>query len=300
MTKTPEQHDNAMEAVRNRVAKKLKGFTSDFPEDLDVMSSHRLPPKEFPVPELVLFALRNLMGWQWQGPGEKVRWTVCGSVSGEPVAFELRKLGFKILRANDPKIPESRIIGQLKSGLKEVERWLEPFAGAQVEEGNVSIANRFGEFENRYHFFRQLANKAFTAAKQGAPNWGSNTIPKLSDDLKYLFSNNREGFFYSTAMVDSYFSALEHRLVLLRAFTGKPLEQGELLSILSSKWEDKCKRILRSQEIERPHCFLGACDGSKSESEIHSRMAGSKMTADRYFSTFPRSYSRICLVTAIA
>ncbi len=36
----------------------------------------------------------------------------------------------------------------------------------------------------------------------------------------------QEGFYHSVAMVDAYFSAFEHRLNLLRAFTGVPLPAG--------------------------------------------------------------------------
>lgn len=241
-----------LEPVRRRVAMKLQGFTSDFPDTLTSwrMSSHRPRAGAFPVPELVLFMLRNLMGWRWHGHGEKVRWTVLGSVCGEPVAFEHRKFGFTILRPDNATVPESRIVGQLQAALKEVEAFLEPFAQGQIDNGDVLIVNRFGEFDARYRFFRYSAERAYAKAKRAPrkkrPAEPDSDEPHLgiADHLNRAWAANREGFFHSTAMVDAYFSALEHRLVLLRAFTGGPLGSGELVASLLSKWDDKLKAVL--------------------------------------------------------
>lgn len=239
--------------LRRRVAKKLTGFTTDFPSELEswAMSSHKPERGAFPVPELVLFTLRDLMGWRWHGHGEKVRWTVYGSIDDEPIGFELRKFGFTILRSGGSKVPESRIVGQLQRAIKEVEAALGPFAQAQVEQGEVLMVNRFGEFSARYQFFRDRADKAYAKAQKPLPEKKARGKTKLKGVLggfvRYMNRSaalNRKGFFFSTAMVDAYFSALEHRLVLLRAFTGTPLEPGELLRILGSKWDDKLKAVV--------------------------------------------------------
>jgi len=251
MTKDTVAPEDPFEVIRRRVAKKLSGFTSDFPNELDSwnMSSYRPNAKDFPVPELVLFTMRNLMGWRWHGHGEKVRWSVYGSVGGEPVVFELRKSGFSIAREPSSKIANSRIEGQLKAALQEVEKFLEPFADHQVEQGEVLIVNRYAEFEARYRFFRNLAEKAYGRAdKVPRSSRAKAKVEHHFDDviggLKHMMACKREGFFYSTAMIDSYFSALEHRLVLLRAFTGLPLKSGELKKILGSGWDEKLKLIL--------------------------------------------------------
>jgi len=246
----PDQSD-PFRAIRKRVAKKLEGFTPDFPADLHSwdMASHPSDARDFPVPELVLFTMRNLMGWPWTGHGEKVRWSVYGQVAGEPVVFELRKFGFTILREPNAKIPHSRIVGQVRTALKEVETFLEPFAEHQVARGEVLIVNRYSEFDARYRFFRNLADKAYERATKPyrprkAQRDAKDHISDLVGGLNQRMVANREGFFHSTAMVDSYFSALEHRLVLLRAFTGKLLEPGELIEILTDNWDKKLKLVL--------------------------------------------------------
>lgn len=169
LSPSPAPISASLDTVRARLARKLVGFTPDFPQDLDPweMNSHRPAARAFPVPELVLFTLRDLLGWRWQGPGEKVRWTVYGSVNGDPVAFELRKFGFTILLAAGASTPIRRIEGQLASALKVVDGLLQPFAQHQIENGDVIIVNRFGEFHARYAFFRQHAARSY--AKGNTP-----------------------------------------------------------------------------------------------------------------------------------
>lgn len=263
-TSSPPEDADSFKAIRRRVAKKLDGFTPDFPDKSrgGNMNSYRPNAKDFPVPELVLFTMRNIMGWRWQGHGEKVRWSVYGSVAGEPVVFEHRKFGFTIIRGDSPKVTDSRIEGQLKAALKEVEKFLEPLAQHQVGQGEVLIVNRFAEFSGRYRFFRALADKAYRRATK--PPRASRAKAKLDGNLSNLLGGlqhrmaaNREGFFHSAAMVDCYFSALEHRLVLLRAFTGLPLGSGELLDILAAKWDEKLKRVLPVSGHQHAEQILG-------------------------------------------
>ncbi len=249
-----------MAKLRKSIAKKLHGFTADYP-DYDAvpdMDTHKPASKRFPVPELVLFTLRNVMGWRWSGHGEKVRWTVYGSVDGEPVFFSLQKFGFAIGRKVDGVVANTKIEGQLASALKEVEKALETVAEYQVAAGDVLIVNRFGEFDARYRFYRELADKAFKRASRKPRVSRSPGSPfGLADVMNRLIKAKREGFFHSVAMVDCYFSALEHRLVLLRAFTGKPLSQGEVIDLLSAKWDDKLKMVVPVAGNRKLELLLG-------------------------------------------
>ena len=244
-----------IDKLRARLVKKLNGFSADFPADLDTwtMEASRLERSAFPVPEMVLFALRNIMGWRWNGPGEKVRWSVYGSVLSEPVGFELAKFGFTILRVPGHKVPQGRIVGQLSDAMRLIEEILEPMAMYQAQVGEVGIANRFGEFDARYGFFRDNAQSAFARAKEPPllpkRRNSSKTGPEIVGGmiaplLNHIHAAQREGFFHASAMVDAYFSALEHRLIMLRAFTGQPLEERGLLSFLDKSWDDKLRTIL--------------------------------------------------------
>lgn len=246
--------------LRQRLEKKLTGFTVDVPDESARAEMVAYCPERmlFPVPELVLFALRDVLGWRWHGVGEKVRWTVYGGLESQCVAFELRKFGFTVVYPKDRPDLRSRIEGQLRSALCDVGAYLAPFAEDQVSRGEVMIVNRHSEFYTRYRFFRELAAAAY---KRGAtPPPAIVSAARAIDDpaaakaisvditsrINARMSADREGFFHSTAMVDSYFSCLEHRLVLLRAFTGRPFAEGEVLKILAMSWDDKLKLVLPS------------------------------------------------------
>lgn len=248
-TKNSKSKD-PMAKLRAKVADKLSGFSDAYPdwESEPQMTTGSADSARFPVPELILFTLRNVMGWKWSGEGEKVRWTVYGSVDGEPVFFSLRKFGLKVGHKVGGKVPLTRIEGQLTSAVKVVEAFLEPIAEHQIAKGEVLIVNRFSEFDSRYRFFREKADEAFKRAKT-KPRKSKKAKPEDGDGLGFMSDFvaemnrstrlEREGFVYSVAMVDCYFSALEHRLVLLRAFTGRPIATGELVQLLRSKWDDK-------------------------------------------------------------
>ncbi len=251
------------EIMKLRVTKALAGFSKKFPEGqsrYDIASSK--PDKsDFPVPDLVLFMMRNVMGWEWSGHGEKVRWTVYGSFKGLPVILELRKFGFAIGMEGGEAKDRQRLVNQLKTALRHVETFLAPIAQHQVSLGEASIANRFSEFESRYRFFREMADKAYAEAKKrpkkrkakegevAAEETAKSFMSDMVLDLNRSTRANQKGFYYSTAMVDAYFSLLEHRLVLLRAFSGKPLAEGELLDFLGSKWDAKLNLIVSDASL---------------------------------------------------
>jgi hypothetical protein len=273
MTKEADASQDAIDAiavVTARVMKSLHGFTNDFPKlsehDQDLkMSTFKPDRSDFPVPDLVHFMMRHVVKWKMSGPEEKVRWTAYGSVDGSPVFLQMRKFGFTIGVEKGSGLSPQRVVGQLKAGLKEVEKFLEPYAKHQVETGNVTIANRFYEFEDRYRFFRDLADKAYRRAntsrrKKTIASTGKPTGGFMSDivaEVNRSTEANREGFYYSTAMIDAYFSALEHRLVLLRAFTGTAFANSAVLSLLAARWDEKLKLVVPAIEAKRMAPILG-------------------------------------------
>lgn len=243
-TKTQEDADEAaLKRLRQKLEKRLTGFTKDFPADLGYwgMVSSRPESNMFPVPELVLLMLRNIMGFKWSGTGEKIRWSVYARVAGSPVVFQMKKFGFTILHCKDSQIDLNRVQGQLRSAIVVLEAALSKEMGYFKSKGHVTMGNHAGEFQARYRFFRNLASRAYSFAEKSPkkPN-----LKKLFDGLNRQVQWRRKGFFYSTAMVDSYFSSLEHRLNLLRAFVGKPLADGELLQFIGLKWDEKLKKLV--------------------------------------------------------
>lgn len=247
MTATPEA-DDLFATLRGRLEKALVGFSPEVPErDWSAETTHRPDPVDFPVPELVLFALRNVLRFPHSGPEEKVRWAVHCLFTSVPVSLELRKFGFTICYPRDKAIDVARLCGQLRTAVKHVEQWLEPFAQAQVEAGAVTIENRHSRFDNRYRFFRERADESYRQATTALPHTASDikddlpTLDGFVDSWNHRTRHRTEGFYYSTAMIDAFFSRLEHQLVLLLAFRGVPLPAGALKAFLASSWDEKLK-----------------------------------------------------------
>lgn len=252
MRESGELEKGRLELLRNDLAKRLVGFSSDAPTiDIYELSSSRLHREDFPVPEMLLLMLRNFLGWKWYGPREKVRWTVYGTFSGEPIAIELGKFGLNLLSSLALNKSRKRIEGQLKSAVNIVEKFLKPVLERQVSSGNVTIGNHLNEFVSRYEFFRGQAEKAFRRAKRKAKEklkegheFPQGFISTLMNSYNRSIKAQQEGFYHSVAMVDAYFSALEHRLNLLRAFTGVPLPEDGFKAFMSKTWNEKLDELL--------------------------------------------------------
>jgi hypothetical protein len=99
----PAQSADQFAVLRPRLQKALVGFARELPKDWHeghLVTATKPPREEFPVPELVLFAFRNVLGYHTSLYDEKVRWSVYGTFNGVLISFELRKLGFTICAAD--------------------------------------------------------------------------------------------------------------------------------------------------------------------------------------------------------
>ncbi|GAA5483996.1 hypothetical protein Hsar01_03233 [Haloferula sargassicola] len=204
---------------------------------------------DLPVPALVLFLLNRVLGYRQLDPGDKGRWAVGCSVAGEPVAFRDRKFGFEILVAPGSTLEQKRILFPLKAALRVLEEeLLVPEANEQIHDCRVAVINRFGEFSHRYQYFRTKADELFAQAEiRPSDRKGMEGLPSISAvtaEMNRAAVAEREAFFLSAAMVDAYYSLLEHRLILLRAFTGKPMAAGDFEKLLGANWEGKLVMVL--------------------------------------------------------
>lgn len=221
---TPEDDfAKSLAALRRKLKPKLVGWEPGNPSLAEQRATEAERPDAYdlPVPALI-HLLGTLLGYPTAGPAKKVRWSFYAQIQGEQVILEERKFGFTVCRQPGSAVAISRIVGQLKTALKVVETWLAPHAKAQIDAGHATIANKFSEFDRRYRYFRQAADDAFTQAL--APPAGDGG-KDLRDAVAHINAGTRrrhEGFFNSTAMVDAYFSRLEHWLTLLLAFRGAP------------------------------------------------------------------------------
>lgn len=252
MTDEPQLKTQDSNPLQTVLLEKLRDFSIGTPEDLDYsdMIPGKLDREGFPVPELVLLLLRNVLRWRWSGKEEKVRWSVYGAVAGEPVIFELGKFGLKLYRRHEHRLLTKRITGQLRAAIKLLERLLRPYINDRIKQGDVAFENHVSEFMGRYKYFRKNAGLAYRRAeRQPKPRKVKKGeveefIADLSLAMNHQSRATTHGFYNSVAMVDSYFSSVEHRLILLRAFTGKAFAEGGLQTFLKMSWDEKLNEIL--------------------------------------------------------
>jgi hypothetical protein len=253
-----------IERVKTKLSKALKGFENGPPDPSYPYRvwTRKPEPKLFPVPELVLFALRDIMGFRSAGVGEKVRWSVYAQVNGEPLTFELYKFGFVIgHRERTSTALLERVEKQLSSSLRFLEPMLSACAKAQIYDGNLTVVNRIAVFDNRYRYFRELADKAFLPAEHDrSPTTDRVEGPILGDMSRRLneyLGRSEEGYFASGAMVDAYFSRLEHHVLLLRAFVGRSLEEGGFKRFLEMTWNERLREVVGNEPGKKWGRLLG-------------------------------------------
>ena len=296
-TTTLKDKDDVLSVLRKRLEKALIGFSGQMPkgwERRDLATAMKPPREDFPLPDLVKFALGTVLRFPTAGPEEKVRWTVFAIFNGVEVSFELRKFGFTICHAAGAEVDLKRLCGQLCSAVALTEQWLAPLAQEQIQANNVTIANRNHEFDRRYSFFRQLADAAYKRASK-APRKKAKTKDKLSeiDSISAIFEDataswrdnarmNTEGFFYSVAMVDAFYSRLEHQLILLRAFHGTTLSQGGLKEFLGYGWDEKMKALIDLDGDAPTQKLYMQLKQLKERIRNPFSHGGVEMTADRY------------------
>lgn len=200
-------------------------------------------PDMFPVPELVLFVFRDLLGIEGYGPFEKMRWGVAFLFNRHGFAFEYRKFGLTLAHEDKPGREAAALIEDLldrtRRAVRVAERVLESSAQAAAATGEVAVANHYRSLRDAYRFFRRRARDAY-----GAPD------PEPTRDAQGrivsfpFMQQEREGGYFSSAMMDAYFSTLEHLAVIAFAFSGKDVTGGRLLDFLSCSLSDKLKKLL--------------------------------------------------------
>lgn len=252
---------DGVEQLKAQLSRMLCGFSSEISKDKYAVSTYKPEPSDFPVPELILYTLRDVLGWQWHGHGEKVRWTVYGSVCGEYVSFQFTKFGLRFTRSHFTEIENSRIIRPLGAAIKVVEEHIRPQAKHLIEQGKFTMVNRFSEFTDRYKFFREKAGTSFKAADNPPvveeASGAEVGFAGLAGFLNHQHEHVTSGFYNSVAMIDCYFSGLEHRLLLMRAFSGVPLGLGGFREFMEMSWEQKIGLFLDVKKNKSNRDMLG-------------------------------------------
>lgn len=232
----------------------LNSYLKDFEFDEEALSKGNwgeghpveLELDKLPLPSLVFICLVGLKSFRYWGKSEKVLWEIPVKYKSFPFLLSHRKFGFRVDRKNGVDYPQNiveEMIQELTNAICAADRLLQPFAQQQIRSGNVTVANHYIKLDMMYCFFRKKAKESFLRPppepKVTKRNKDGTPIAWSHDPSKW----ERQGFYYAVAMIDAFFTRLEHLLVLLLPFIGFDPTTEDLAAIISANWTDKYKRV---------------------------------------------------------
>ncbi|PZV18097.1 MAG: hypothetical protein DCF22_02300 [Leptolyngbya sp.] len=238
-----EEFISAYEIIR----RELKDFACTDPNAPDLVwdvESWCIPVEShhFPAPSLVPFVLNKVCGFSFGNPGDKTHWVVPFKYQSVPCAISLEKSGIFLYVSEEQKnyVNPSVIIDKLRKAIKEAERKiLAKIAREQVDTANITVVNQFNHFQSTYAYFRQRAAASYKLGKIK-----NSTDIRAWENLSLYFRANSEGSCNSLAMIDTFFSRLEHFFVLALAFSSFDREGDRISTFVGSVWSEKWKRVL--------------------------------------------------------
>jgi hypothetical protein len=234
-----------LEEIRRRAGRALADLGPPPERGLSRKSErHHLCYNEFPVPELILFALTRLRDFISFGPEEKLRWGVNASFRDTEFSLSLEKFGLQLyVPEGTPSDTRLALVRCLQVAANLAEACLRDLAQDQAERGNVTIENRYHQFEGAYRFFRDRASQAYDAPPPEP------VVTHRDDNGRPTGWHNEpwkpqiEGGYLAGAMMEAYFSRLEHALVLVLPFTDFEPGGGVLLRFVGATWDAKWRTI---------------------------------------------------------
>ena len=200
---------------------------------------------QLPLPSLVFICLVMFKGYRYWGKDEKLLWTIPFKYKSYPLLLSYRKFGLQILSnsgATPPQALVKEMLKQLNKAIKITEKLVQPYADQQVKAGNVTVVNSYHKLNMMYRFFRRKAKERFRRAGRAPASLAPGKTGHIAPLVNWRVKHEHEGAYYATAMIDAFFSRLEHVLVLILPFVGFDPVREDLVAFISSGWKDKFKR----------------------------------------------------------
>jgi hypothetical protein len=263
-----------MTAHERKLVKYLDGCLRDFESDVGAFTEDSawggtvidIGRAKLPLPYMVFLCFVLLKRYKWWGRDEKLAWTIPVKYKSYPFMFSHRKFGLEVLRRSDVPPPEGLVeemLTKLNKAFKIVDGIMQPFAARQLKLRNVTVANSYHKLDMMYRFFRKKANASFARPPKPLVLSGLTGSEKGKRRHLDIVKGEREGFYYTTAMLDAYFSRMEHVLVLLLPFTAFDLSQIDLASFIMSGWNEKFKCVFRLESDRRARLLYEQLDSAK-------------------------------------
>jgi hypothetical protein len=187
--------------------------------------------------------LVDICGFKHMPPPDKTRWCIAFTYRERVCAIADRKFGLDVWASGLEGVTDDEskefldgLVSKLdKVRTKAAREFFAPFAQSQLRLGRVTVFNHFHELRQTYRYFREELESSYA------------TIPAKAHDLPIplplaFYSEGRKVGHYLQATVVSYFSFLEHRLLLAAPFRELP-DDFDLDDFARASWKPKLKAL---------------------------------------------------------
>jgi hypothetical protein len=204
-------------------------------------------PKELRIrdPYIVFIIFVNLKGFPFSGAWEKVAWEIPIKFKNEEFILSHRKFGFEIVALEDcVKTNELAIeaIKLIRKAIPYTESLIEPLVKEKVNNREVTINNEFPTLKRRYNYLRKKAEAEY---KRDYKELKIETI----DGLDEYLTETEKYVYYTSAMLDAFFSLVEHVFVGLIPFLrDKNIKSLKVEEYILSNWKEKYKYVFNLSE----------------------------------------------------
>lgn len=245
-----QEYSNLIDNIKDRLRIRFKDYTSCDSDDFGFRQSYNkreaIDRNLVPVPKLLYFLLVFFLEFSTAPREDKTHWIVPFRYRGTPCALALEKFGLFLYIYKEGELDHEQyareIVGKLQKGVIHIEKKvLKPLAHIQIRSGHITVVNYYYNLRSMYDYFRECAMRTFEKASVHAPP--EKDIKKAFKNLNQKTRLKWEGFFNTVAMIDAYFSLLEHILVFCLPFSDKK-EKIDLSSFIGSNWAVKYKKVL--------------------------------------------------------
>jgi hypothetical protein len=211
----------------------------------------------FNHPYIVFIIFVYLKNFPFFGRDEKILWEIPVLYKNTAFIFVYRKSGFQILSADDhSKIYDIALeaIKCINNTITYAESLIAPFLKEKIKKGAITIKNDYYNIRSRYTFFRNKAEIEHQIIlerkiKIRETNYSVDDINEVCKFSNITTDHINFEIFYTIAMIDSYFSLLEHTLVLLIPFCMNiDYEKFNIEKFISLRWGLKYTSLLHPEK----------------------------------------------------
>lgn len=249
-----------MADTESRLLNNLKMCMRDFHPGKDAIKDYSsvyglkvigMESSDPPLPYMVLLTLVGLLGFAYYGREEKIAWSIPLVYKDTPFMVSHQKFGLRIAAVTDDNTDDNEVkalgkqmVKQLARGIRIADKLLTPVVAERVKLGEVSVVNKHHMMHDAYTYFRERARDAFE--KSDKPPSVNAPMEKVFRGLNKKIQWERKGFYYTRAMLDAFYSWLEHVLILLLPFRDFDRTAENLEDLMRSDWTTKYNRVLSS------------------------------------------------------